>query len=297
VIQVECAQYIVEQRIESKLRISPASSVEELNELAALECRKLNATMQHSRHRQTRAGLWQTIKPEHLRTIQVGHDDLLALANKESRKVKVKGDYTIQFDGNTYRVFEIPGISPRMKLDARRNVFDVGAIQIRVHPDEPWIAIRMEERLPDLEGGWAADAQVVGEGYASAPETQAMKHSKAMTRAAFGVDTDREAENARKRREKPFAGVDAFKSAREFQHPSYMKRPGTDLDLPTMAAPEIKPMSMFESMNLISKRLGRALSSDEYADLNSSYPDGMADEQITTWINDREDKPKLRAIS
>lgn len=295
--QVECAQRIVETRIESKLRISPVSSVDELNELAALECRKLNATLRHSRHHQTRAGLWQTIKAEHLRTIQVDHDALLSLANKESRKVKVHGDYSIKFDGDVYRVFDIPGISPRMKLEARRNVFDIGMIQVRIHPDEPWIAIRKEERMSDLDGGWGINDTVVGEEYSKAPDTRAMQHEKAMTRAAYGVDTDREAENARKRREKPFAGVDAFKAAKEFQHPSYMQRPGTDLDIPSAAVPEMKPMSLFKAAQLIAKRLGRALSGSEYATLNGAYPDGMTDDQINAWIASQQQKPALRAVS
>jgi len=293
--QVECAQRIVEQRIESRLRISPAKSVEELNELAALECRKLNATMRHSRHRQTRAGLWQTIKAEHLRTIKVAHDDLLALANKESRSVKVKGDYTIQFDGDTYKVFDIPGISPRMKLEARRNVFDIGTIQIRIHSDEPWIAVQLEERMSDLDGGWAADAQVVGEGYSKATETKAMQHNKTMTRAAYGADTDRDAENARKRREKPFAGVDAFASSKEFQHPSYMKRKGTELPLAATAQPELLYTGIKMIKRVIAVR-GSRLSPEENQALKSAFPNGMSDDDINDWINNKTATPALRAV-
>ena len=297
--QVECAQRIVESRIESKLRISPAKSVEELNELAALECRKMNATLRHNRHLQTRAGLWQTIKPEQLRTIKASHEELLALANKETRAVKVYGDYTIRFDGGVYRVFDIPGISPRMKPEARRNVFDTETIQIRLHPDEPWIEVQMEERMPDLQGGWAADAQVVGEGYASAAETQATKHGKAMTRAAYGAETDREAENARKRREKPFAGVDAFKGAKEFQAPAYMRRPGTDVELPSSMNIDTKPMTFIDAAMAISKRLGRSLTGREYASIEASYSDGMTAEQIDSWLEDcrsNEQRAQLRAV-
>jgi len=294
--QVECAQRIVEQRIESRLRISPAKSVDSLNEVAAQECRKLNATMRHSRHRQTRAGLWQMIKPEQLRTIQVGHDDLLALANKESRRVKVKGDYTVQFDGDAYKVFDIPGIAPRMKLEARRNVFDVGVIQIRIHADEPWITISKEERMSDLDGGWAVEAQIVGEGYRKAKETKGMKHGKAMTRAAYSVDTDREAENARKRREKPFAGVDAFKSSKDFNHPSYMKRKGTAVPLAATATPE--PLKGSRMMKRIIALRGKRLTPQENQDLKATYPNGMTDEDMRAWI-DREiiDVTPLKAVN
>jgi len=293
--QVECAQRIVEQRIESRLRISPAKSVDALNEVAAQECRKLNATMRHSRHRQTRAGLWQMIKPEQLRSIQVDHDDLLALANKESRSVKVKGDYTVQFDGDAYKVFDIPGITPRMKLEARRNVFDAGVIQIRTHADEPWISISKEERMTDLEGGWAVGAQIVGEGYSKAPETTAMQHSKAMTRAAYGADTDRDAENAIKRREKPFAGVDAFQSSKDFKHPSYMKRQGTSI--PLAATTEPAPMPLLQAFKLIRKRLGRAFSTEENIQLRTDYPNGMNEDDITTWLKgDQASNPVLKAV-
>ncbi|OIO66909.1 MAG: hypothetical protein COS35_07425 [Zetaproteobacteria bacterium CG02_land_8_20_14_3_00_50_9] len=297
--QVECAQRMVEQRIESRLRISPAKSLEELNEVAALECRKLNATLRHSRHRQTRAGLWQIIRPEELRTIAVSHKDLLALANKSSRMQKVHGDYSIRFEGNIYRVGDISGIAPRMKVEVRRNVFSIDTVQMRVSPDEPWIEISQEKRLPDMQGAFPVSAQVIGEGHQSAKATEAMQHSKAMTRAAYNTETDREAENARKRREKPFAGVDAFKSSRDFNHPDYMKRRGTEVDLPSSMNIDLKPMTFIDAAITINKRLGRSLTGREYASLESSYSDGMTAEQIESWLEDcrsNEQRAQLRAV-
>jgi len=36
----------------------------------------------------------------------------------KTAEVKVRGDYTVQFDGDAYKVFDIPGIAPRMSLEA-----------------------------------------------------------------------------------------------------------------------------------------------------------------------------------
>ena len=122
-----------------------------------------------------------------------------------------------------------------------------------------------------------------------------MQHSKAMTRAAYGADTDRDAENAIKRREKPFAGVDAFQSSKDFKHPSYMKRQGTSI--PLAATTEPAPMPLLQAFKLIRKRLGRAFSTEENIQLRTDYPNGMNEDDITTWLKgDQASNPVLKAV-
>ena len=157
--------------------------------------------------------------------------------------------------------------------------------------------IEKEEHMSDLEGGWVVGSQTIGEGYSKAPETPAMKHSKAMTRAAYGVETDREAENAIKRREKPFAGVDAFKSSKEFNHPSYMKRKGTDIPLGATATPEdLKYSGTKMIKRIIALNHGAGLSPEDNQRVKAAYPNGMTDDDIKSWLKDQNTKPQLRAV-
>ena len=292
--QVECAHRLIEQRIESRLRISPAKTLDQLNELAAIECLKYNATKIHGRHKNTRAGLWQTIRPEHLRVLQATPKQLKGLANKKWREVPVRGDYSIRFDGSSYRLAEVPGICPGMRVQARLNVFSDSDIQIRLHEDEPWIEVGRAQTLPPMQGGFVVDAAVIGEEFKSVHQTPAMGNEREMARMAYDADTDNAAENARKRRDKPFAGVDAFKAGKEFTPPSFMRRPGTDL--PIAAAAEPAPMSLVRAMRLISSRLGRAITPEENQQIRARHPDGMTDADIQAWLaGDR--KPALRAVS
>ncbi len=294
--QVEATQRIIETRIESKLRVSPARTIEELNELAELECIKLNSERILERTGMTRFGLWQTIRKEDLREIRATHRQLLDLANRKSRKTPVRGDYSIRFEGKQYRLYDVvPGVHTRMKVEVRRNVFADDVVQVRVSPDEPWIEVRAVERLPGIQGGFAADAIPIGEEWAQAPHTDAMRHAREFTRMAYGADSDREAENARKRRDKPFAGVDAFKAAKEYTPPAYMNRPGTEL--PIAAAPaEAAPIPITKALIRIAQRLGRPLATEENQKIRTEYANGMTEAEIEAWVNRRVTKDRLRAV-
>ncbi len=301
--QVECANRIVQRNFESRMRISPPKSLDELNRLAAAWCLYYNSGKVHSRTQHTRDSVWQTIKPEHLRTFAATPDEVRMLAQLKPMTRKIRGDYTITIAsrGNqlTYRLSEIPGMAPRSTVQVRRNAFTPDTIQVRICDDDAWIEVQPLQYASGKAGGFEIGAPIIGESHASLPDTLAMQRERAMTLDAYNVDTDREATNARKRREKPFAGIDAMAPITNYEAPTYMPRTSTELDIPTTAAPEIKPMSLFKAMQIIANRHGR-LSADQHADLARAYPDGMTQDQIDDWITAQSEpsqKPALRAVS
>ncbi|RMF74154.1 MAG: transposase, partial [Alphaproteobacteria bacterium] len=266
--QVENANYIVQRSLESGLRISPATDLDWLNARAAEWCLWYNATKLHSRHRMTRFGCWQMIRPEQLREIKVDAAALKRLANNPIVTRKIKGNYTIELGRDNrgpkrFRLFGIPGMAPGMSIQIRQNVFNPDSIEVRLSEDEAWLAIEREELRP---GGFAAGAATFGEEIRQPAHTEAMKAGREIERLTWNADTDREAENARKRGEKPLKhlDIDAHKHFREFEAPAYMNRRGTEL--PIAAAPvEAAPMKPARALALISKRLGRPLTADEHA--------------------------------
>jgi len=300
--QVECANRIVQRSFESRLRISPPANLDDLNKKAAEWCRWYNASKVHSRHGMSRSGLWQTIKADQLRILRASPEEIRHLAVLKPETRKIGGDYTITITSKgtrcTYRLADIPGMAPRLTVQVRRNAFTPDTIQVRLHDDEAWIEVRPVEYMAGIHGGSEMDAPVIGERYTANPDTASMQHEAAMQKATYGTETARDANNARKRREKPFAGVDAMApfSAEQFTAPSYMKRRGTDL--PIAAAPEIAPLAGFELIKTLRRKLGRPLYPEENTAIRAEYPDGMNEDQISAWLQGpTHDKPALRAVS
>ena len=298
--QVENANYIVQRSFEAGLRISPATDLDWLNEQAAKWCAWFNATKIHSRHHMTRFGCWQMIRPEELREIRVDKATLQRLASHPVRTMKIKGNYTITLGRDaegvpvTFRLFGLPGMAPGMKVQVRRNVFEPGKVEVRLHEDEPWIEVSREEMRP---GGFLAGAAVIGEEHKQPAHTGAMKAGREIERLTYGTDTDREAENARKRGEKPLShlGIDAHKHFNDFTPPAYMNRPGTEL--PIAAAPaEAAPIPITKALIRIAQRLGRPLATEENQKIRTEYANGMTEAEIEAWVNRRVTKDRLRAV-
>lgn len=299
--QVENANYIVQRSFEAGLRISPATDLEELNRKAAQWSLWFNSKKLHGRHRMTRAGCWQMIRPEHLRVPQASSDLLRNLATHPVVTRKIKGDYSITFGRDdagaeiVYRLHTIDGMAPGMTIEVQRNVFKPDAVRVRIHSDEPWVEVERVQMMAPMQGGFAADAAIIGQERKSMPGTEAMRAGKEVDRLTYGSSTDKEAEAARRRGEKPLAGVDAHKHFTDYKAPEYMRRRGTDM--PIAAAPEVAPKSGVTLMKILTRRLSRALTPEENAAIKAEYPNGMTDDQIETWLRGPVEKPTLRAVS
>lgn len=101
---VEGFMNIWEQDFESGLKVKPAISLDQLNFWALDRCIYYNASMEHSRHRSTRMGLWSfAVRPENLR-VPPSWEVTRKLARSKPFYRKIDRDLAFSFDHRTYRV-------------------------------------------------------------------------------------------------------------------------------------------------------------------------------------------------
>lgn len=116
---VEDANNLVEKLFESRLKLQPVSSVDELNEYAEKWDALFNANMLRgydsrlTRAKMARTELWLKIKNEELIELPEGAASLL-IKNAEPRIVA--SDLTISYGGLDYLVSSLPGIRPKMQI-------------------------------------------------------------------------------------------------------------------------------------------------------------------------------------
>ena len=110
----------------------------------------------------------------------------------------VKGDYTVEFKTEFYRVKHIPGIVPnKTRVDVIHRPFAWPEITV------VWDDVEYPVRpLETVEGGFFADSPVIEEEYKAQPETPTMRGLKRIENLAFGIDPKKDAV--------PFAGTEVF---------------------------------------------------------------------------------------
>lgn len=193
----EVAQNIWETHFEARLRLQPASSLEELNSNARDYLVRLNNEMVHRRHKMTRQDCWQRhVRQEHIRDLPP--DEILHDLYAEPVVDRTVGkDNSISFKTEEYRVKHIPGIRPGTVVqvsfrpylyqDCREITVLFGGVEYPVRP------------VGRIAGGFSADAAIIGMEYKAQPETTAMRHRKMNENLAYGEE--------RKRGAVPFGGT------------------------------------------------------------------------------------------
>lgn len=217
----EVAQDMVEGWFESNLRIQPAHDVETLNGWALDWAVGFNGTRKHSRHGMTRTECWLTIKKEQLRELPEREMLHYLYANPAEERL-VRTDYTIGFGyknnaSEEYSVKHIPGLIPRMSR-----------VKVLVRPHHwPEISVVFNEveypvkPLEKVEGGFRADAAVIGEEFKAMPESLPQKAKKMADNLAYGED--------RKKDAAPFEGLTVFGNYAEKVQQTFMPKAGSEL--------------------------------------------------------------------
>ena len=173
---VESAHWIVERKFESRLRLQPVESVEELNERVERWCDAYNDNaIEGLDTRLKRPGapaaarleLWQRVRAEELRAMPEDALDRAAYAPVER---KVAGNLTVSYRhprlprAARYHVGSIPGVSVGRMVKVVPLLADAGEAAVRVR--YAWAGEEYEERvLPRAldEFGHAADGVQPGE--------------------------------------------------------------------------------------------------------------------------------------
>jgi len=183
---VEVMHSIIEQHFESRLVFDPAHDVDQLNTLALDHCIGHNATQKHTRHRMTRMGMWMRITPEQL--VELPEREIVQQAFRKTAQDRVVGgDYSISFNANKYRLKHIPGLNPGESKVAvyfkpliwPNVVVAYGGQEYQVEP----IGFLAPE-----QGGFEADAPVIGEEYKGQPKSVGEKTREKAEKIAGTAD-------------------------------------------------------------------------------------------------------------
>lgn len=278
---VEKSQDIVEREFESCLKSIHITSIEQLNEQARRWMHKFNASRIHTRHKMSRYGAWMKIKPEQLRlapSIELCRE----LARSAPIERTVSKFLTVDFKGKEYDISHVPEVYVNKKVLVCVNPYRAEAIQVvQVGEDGHDKFYVAEAATRDNEFGFYANANVYGEGYSKHAETTGQKQAKQLDQLITGETALAAVDKALRSKALPFDGrIDAFKPMDDFIAPAYMPRRGTNLNVPDLAMPEIKPLTLIEAKMRLREMLSRAVTTDETAQLKELYPQGVMEEQL-----------------
>jgi hypothetical protein len=194
----EGAHNLVERWFESGLKISRATTTEELNAWALDFAVWLNGARKHTRHGMTRTGCWLRIKSEELRELP-DMDLVRELYAAPVQQCHVYGDSSIRFKGERFSVRHVAGIAPGVsKVEVELRPYD--------WPESVAVTFKDVEYRAEIirtdDAGFDADAVVIGERYKARPETDLQKAKKEMSEMAYGEEKAKDAV--------PFAGAAVY---------------------------------------------------------------------------------------
>lgn len=281
---VERGHDLVERNFEGLLGIGTrVDDLAHLNTLAQQWSRWFNGTRIHSRHKHTRYGLWQTIRPEELR-IAPSHELLRSLLTTRPAPCKIARDLSISFavagaGSNRYSVREVPGARVGETLLVAVNPYQSPNVNV-ITRDRDGNEVRLE-LTPILRdrAGFDLSAPIIGHTYRGAPDTDVDTARKSMLKTAFGVETVQAAEDAKRKRTQAFAGrIDPFAHMQAETVATYMQRKGTELPI---AAPRVeqRPLNHVQASKALSLR-GVEMSRERYAALQAAWPTGVPHDQV-----------------
>jgi len=295
---VEKANDLVETHFESLLMFEPVTCVEELNVAAEHWMNAYNSdTIDDLNCKLNRPGMtpcaryemWQRNGVNQLRLLP---DEMVCryLFSAEPVERTVRPDLSVSFkhpmsDGrNFYSVAGIPNVYPKAKVKVSALIYGNALIVLHVEDyngDETEHII--EPVAFDEFSGFALDAAVIGDEMKSQPDTVIETAGKAADQAAFPGKTQEEIKKLQRKNAVPFNGtIDAHSHLADTDMPSYMRRPGSELDVPNRMHVEVKPLSYIEAARLLISQLGRALSPDDNRAMREAYPDGVPPDEIET---------------
>lgn len=202
---VEVSHKIWEEWFETRLRIDPASDIDDLNRKTRGFCIWMNATRKHTRTDMTRLSCWLMIKTEQLR--ELPERSLLQDLMNKPEEIRTVTNHRISFDGKEFNL-KHANIPHGSKVKVIKNIWKYKDGIITVGWDNQLYEAKAIEKLPAEMGGFSANAAVIGVSYKAQPETAAQKAVKRLDELATGTRTP--AKNAM-----PFAGMNAFEGFAE----------------------------------------------------------------------------------
>ena len=282
--QVEKGNDIVERQFESGLRFRNVRNLAELNAKAYEWMIKFNQTAIHSRHKQSRFKVWNTIRPEQFikpPSVEICRE--LLLSKLEERKVTDKLE--IEFGGNRYDVRDVPNVKVGEKIHVGKNPYRPNCVQVecfeQIFDEEGnvefkpyWVVL---EPVNINELGFRVDSAVIGQEYKSHAKTEFEHNLEKIEELAYGVSDEQALKKAKRSNSVLFGGeINPYKQNEEYQPITYLPKKGQEHELTTNARRvEQKPMSVVEFAKNGKARWGELWNGECYQWVNGRYPQGV----------------------
>ena len=233
---VEQSHNIWEQWFETRLRIDPAHTIDDLNRKARGFCIWFNATRKHTRTQMPRLSCWLMIKPEQLRELP-DRSELYDLMNKPE-VTRTVNNHKINYDSKIFNL-KHANIPHGTIVKVIRNIWKYKDGIITVSYDNKLYEARSIEKLPVELGGFSANAAIIGQEYKAQPETETQKAVKRLEELATGSKEP-------DKKTTPFAGLNAFEGfAEKVGNLAALPRRGTPIELSRTSAPAQIPFMEF----------------------------------------------------
>ncbi|MCG9722681.1 hypothetical protein [Shewanella sp. Isolate7] len=293
--QVESMHNVVEKKFESRLAFQVVNNIEELNAMATLWSIGFQSQFKHTRHGQTRYGLYQTIRPEQLRLApDVDVMRSFVQTDRVERTVKAN-DLSITFvpskayNSMSYSLEHL-GVHAGEKVFVSVNLYRCPAIDVERVDEYGELHNYIVEPVEKDDAGFNVNAPVYGASYAAIADTTPQRRKKEMDKTAWGTSDPLEIKKSRKGRVRQVAfngAIDAMADIKQQTPPSFMQRKGQPLlvDMQNINEP---PLSEIKAWKLLAESLslkGAALQPYKEA-LKQAYPAGFTRKQVEQFIND-----------
>ena len=216
----ETTHTIIEEWFESGMRIQQGTSEEQINSWALDMMAWHQAFKIHTRHGMPRTQGWLLLKEEQFR--ELPDEETLQDINQNKQEPRtVSGSYTIDYKGMEYNIRHVPGIHKNAKVNIIQKIYKKPLIDVE------WQGILYEsapiEMLSALQGGFRADAAIIGQTYKAQPETMTQKAVKRFDNMAYGEE--------KKKGAIPFEGMHIFGGLADQINVDFITKKGTPIEV------------------------------------------------------------------
>jgi transposase InsO family protein len=269
-------------------------TIDSLNAGVEAWCAHWCSTKVHTRTKEPRYATWLRIKAEQLRTVP-NEAVLRELVTSEPVTRRVENDRTLSmsvkpYGSRTYSLEHLPEIPTGQKVLLQVNAYRAPSIDVRMvnreTGEETWHTVAPVETD---EYGFAADAQVFGEGYRQAAYSQVDRNRNQAVREAYrapgaplsALPSLEEAAKARKRHAQAYAGVvDPMADVHATPVPTYMPRRGTALETGPLREVEPVLLSVVQACARLRTMLGETYSPTVYQWVSAKFAGGVPEPQL-----------------
>lgn len=305
--QVENAQNIVETQFEGRFKFLNIENIEQLNSLAQRWRVDWNEHKIHSRTKQTRNKVWQSIAIHQLRkapTMELCKE----LVSTVPVEKTVKGNLTIShsikgYGQHDYDLRHIDGIYPKAKVQVVVNPYRspcVDVITINTHGEQQIYTV---EPMQVDWVGFDVNAPVIGEQIQSMPNSEIDNQRSKVIKQAYGVETLAKAEQAIEKKQVAYEGkLNVMADIDSHEQTDYMPKGGEKLQTVAIEqAPttrKLAPLNIVQTAKAIRAEIGDKWTAEHYQALQQQYPSGeVPQEDIPDIIkNILQPKPTFKIV-